>query len=130
MSINIDIFNALEADAPIAATTGDRIYLLRLPQGDLAGPAITFSTTGDIPEQAHGAISVRKDVRLTMSLWSTSSLTLEDLKQEVITFWNAYDGALGNSYVCNAMLTDVGYSYEDKTQIYQSVLLVHLKLRN
>lgn len=130
MSVNIDIVTTMGADAGISAVTSDRIYLLRLPQGELAGPAISFMTTGDIPDQAHGMLSVCKDVELTLNLWSYSTLTLESLKQAVITFWNAYDGALGSSYVSNATLSDVGYSYEDTTQLYHSVLLVNLQLRN
>jgi hypothetical protein len=129
MSINIDILTALEADSTIAGLTNGRIFLHRLPQGNLGGPAISFTTTGDIPELAHGHISVCKDVNLTMNLWSSSSISLEDLKQAIITFWNGKDGALGDSYVNNAMLTDVGFHYEDKTKLYQSVILAHLKLR-
>jgi hypothetical protein len=130
MSLNIDIYTAMGADAGIVSVISDRLYLLRLPQGTLSGPAISFSTTGDIPEHAHGMISVRKDAELTVNLWSTSTLTLESLKQAVITFWNAYDGALGSSYVSNATLNNVGYSYEDDTQLYHSVLIVNLQLRN
>jgi len=130
MSVNIDIVTAMGSDAGITASVSDRIYLLRLPQGDLEGPAISFVTTGDIPEHAHGMISVCKDVDLTLNLWSYSTLTLETLKQAVITFWNAYDGTLGASYVCNASINEVGYTYEDDTKLYHSVLLVKLNMRN
>jgi hypothetical protein len=118
------------SDSGISSIIGDRLYLLRLPQGALGGPAISFSTTGDIPKHAHGMLSVCKDVDLTLNLWSTSTLNLESLKQAVITFWNAYDGALGSSYVSNALLNDIGYSFEDDTKLYHSVILVNLKLRN
>lgn len=130
MSVNIDIVTSMGADSGIAAVASDRIYLLRLPQGELAGPAISFFTTGDIPNQAHGMISVCKDVDLTMNLWSYSTLTLESLKQAVITFWNAYDGTLGGSYVSNAILNDIGYSYEDATKLYHGVIQATLKMRN
>ena len=130
MSVNIDIVTSMGADPAISAVTSDRIFLLRLPQGQLDGPAVSFMTTGDIQEQAHGMLSVCKDVELTLNLWSYSTLTLESLKQAVINFWNAYDGALGSSYVSNALLNDIGYSYEDNTKLYHSVIQATLKMRN
>tara|TARA_R110001606_G_scaffold381526_1_gene542787 strand:- start:7513 stop:7905 length:393 start_codon:yes stop_codon:yes gene_type:complete len=130
MSINQDIYSSMKANAPISAIIGTRLYLLRLPQGDLGGPSISFDTKGDIPEQAHGAISVLKRVDLTLNLWSTSTLNLEDLKQAVVTYWNAYEGALGSSYVNHATLVDVGMNYDDETKLYQSVLLIDIHLRN
>jgi len=130
MSINQDIYSSMKADSGISAVTGSRVYLLRLPQGDLGGASISFSTKGDIPEHAHGAISVLKRTELTLNLWSTSTLELEDLKQSVVTFWNAYDGPLGSSYVNHASLLDVGVNYDDETQLYQSVLIIDIHLRN
>ena len=130
MSINQDIYSSMKADAGILAIIGARLYLLRLPQGDLGGDSMTFETKGDIQEQAHGALSVLKRVDLTLNLWSTSTLNLEDLKQAVVTFWNAYEGALGSSYVNHASLIDVGVNYDDETQLYQSVLIIDIHLRN
>ncbi len=130
MSINSDIVSCMGADSAISDIISQRLYLLRLPQGNLSGPAISFMTSGDIPEHAHGATSVRKDVTLTLNLWSFSTLTPEALKQSVIDFWNAYDGELGGSYVLHASLTDAGTNYEDATQLYHNVIIVNLKLRN
>ena len=130
MSINQDIYSSMKADAGISAIIGTRLYLLRLPQGDLGGPSISFETKGDIPEQAFGEVSVLKRADLTLNLWSTSTMVLENLKQAVVTFWNAYDGALGSSYVHHATLVDVGMNYDDETQLYQSVLIIDIHLRN
>ena len=130
MSINQDIYSSMKADAGISAIIANRMYLLRLPQGDLGGASVSFDTKGDIPEQAFGAISVVKKVELTLNLWSTSTMVLEDLKQAVVTYWNAYDGALGASYVNHATLVDVGMNYDDETKLYQSVILVDIHLRN
>ena len=130
MSINQDVYSSMKANPAISAIIANRMYLLRLPQGDLGGASISFDTKGDIPEHAFGAISVLKRVDLTLNLWSTSTLNLEDLKQAVVTFWNAYDGALGASYVNHATLVDVGMNYDDETQLYQSVLIIDIHLRN
>lgn len=130
MSVNSDILFAMENDPTISGIIGNRMYLLRLPHGELAGPAISFHTTGDIRNQAHGQLSVCKDVDLTLNLWSYSTLTLDTLKQAVISFWNAYDGTVGvSSYVSNALLSDVGFSFEEDTKLYHSVLLANLKMR-
>lgn len=130
MSVNQDIYSSMKADAGISSIIGSRLYLIRLPQGDLGGDSVSFYTKGDIPEHAHGSISAIKRVELTLNLWSVSTLTLEDLKQAVISFWNAYEGVLGSSYVNNASLVDVGTNYDDETQLYQSVLIIDIQLRN
>ena len=130
MSINEDIYSTMKSNAAISAIIENRMYLLRLPQGALGGACISFETKGDIPEQAFGEVSVLKRADLTLNLWSTSTMVLENLKQAVITFWNAYDGALGASYVNHATLVDVGMNYDDETKLYQSVILVDIHLRN
>ncbi len=130
MSINSDIISAFDAESSITDIVGQRVYLLRLPQGDLGGPAISFSTVGDIPEHSHGQLSVCKDVTLTLNLWSKSTITIEALKQAVIAYLNAYDGELGSSYVSHASLIDAGTNYEDATQLYHNVIITNLHTRN
>ena len=130
MSLNTSIVNVMGANAAIHAIIGTRLFLLRIPQGTLAGPAVSFVTTGDIQKHAHGSLSVRKDAELTLHLWAASSMVVEDLKQALITFWNGYDGPFGSVYVLNCTLSDVGFSYETETALYHSVLIANLQIRN
>ena len=130
MSLNTSIVSAMGADPDILALIGTRLFLLRIPQGALAGPAVSFVTTGEIQKHAHGSLSVRKDAELTLHLWAASSMAVENLKQALITFWNAYDGPLGTVYVSNCTLSDVGFSYETETALYHSVLIANLQIRN
>lgn len=131
MSEHSDLITAMEADSAISAVTGSRIYYMRLPQGELAGPSIVLFTTGGIPEQIHPGVSDLKTLTVHLNLYSTRTQTLHDLKVAVTNYFNTLQGVVGSEYVLNANdMIEVETTYEETTKLYRSIIHLQLQMRN
>lgn len=110
MSLESDLFTALQANSGLTALIGDRLYRDRLPQG-AAYPAVVYQRISTTHAHHMTAASGLAEARIQFDSWATDAASAEAVAEKIRLALQGFRGDLGSTSVrtCHLENTESGY---------------------
>lgn len=112
MTVEVGLMVYLEADAPLAALVGTRLYPNVLPQRNLTLPAIVWQRIATTRVNSLSGPSGLATPRFQFTCWAATYAAAQAVAEALRTALDGYTGAAGAYTVSDAILEDEGDMYE------------------
>ena len=123
--IDLDLRAHLLANTAIAATVGDSVYALRLPQGS-TDDCIVYDIGNGFSQPQIGSMETVVAHTVTLSVYSSSYATMRTLSDQVTSYLNGLNGQMGASNVTGSNVVSAINYYEEELQLYRNIIILNI----